>query len=96
MESQNLTREQPTLRAGSTRSHVAFLGKARRTDGRSSRQASRGENLFRRVCAVRHESAKFGGRRFRFRWRNSTVEAIYDFVFENMLQGNPGSLSTDE
>ena len=60
------------------------------------RQASRGEDMFRRVCAVCHESAEFGGRRFRSRWRNLTVGAIYDFVFENMPQGNPGSLSTDE
>jgi len=48
------------------------------------------------VSRAEEEPAEFGGRRFRFRWRNSTVGAIYDFVFENMLQGNPGSLSTDE
>jgi polar amino acid transport system substrate-binding protein len=60
------------------------------------RQASRGENVFRRVCATCHDSTEFGGRRFRFRWRNQTVGSIYDYLFENMPQGNPGSLETEE
>jgi mono/diheme cytochrome c family protein len=62
----------------------------------TSRQASRGENLFRAYCAMCHGQSEFRGARFRIRWSGETVGDIYEFVSTMMPDGDPGSLEPDE
>ena len=62
----------------------------------TSRQASRGEQRFRQVCAACHTTNEFRGGRFRIRWVGQTAGDIFDLVSTMMPEGNPGSLSPED
>ena len=58
----------------------------------TSRQASRGNGLFRDNCVSCHASSEFMGASFERRWRNRAVGDIYEFVLYSMPDDNPGGL----
>ena len=58
----------------------------------TSRQASRGDGLFRDNCVSCHSSSEFAGASFQRRWRNRAVGDIYEFVLYAMPDDNPGGL----
>ncbi len=58
----------------------------------TSRQASRGDGLFRDNCVSCHSSSEFSGSSFQRRWRNRAVGDIYEFVLYSMPDDNPGGL----
>ena len=58
----------------------------------TSRQASRGDGLFRDNCVSCHSSSEFSGASFQRRWRNRAVGDIYEFVLYSMPDDNPGGL----
>ena len=58
----------------------------------TSRQASRGDGLFRDNCVSCHSSSEFAGASFQRRWRNRAVGDIYEFVLYSMPDDNPGGL----
>ena len=62
----------------------------------TSRQASRGEQRFRQVCAACHSTNEFRGGRFRIRWVGQTAGDIFDLVSTTMPEGDPGSLSPED
>ena len=59
-------------------------------------QASRGERIFRQVCAACHAINEFTGGRFRVRWAGRTAGEMFDFVSTTMPEGNPGSLDPEQ
>ncbi len=58
----------------------------------TSRQATRGNGLFRDNCVSCHASSEFAGSSFERRWRNRAVGDIYEFVLYSMPDDNPGGL----
>ncbi len=58
----------------------------------TSRQAERGNGLFRDNCVSCHASSEFTGASFERRWRNRAVGDIYEFVLYSMPDDNPGGL----
>jgi len=58
----------------------------------TSRQATRGNGLFRDNCVSCHASSEFQGSSFERRWRNRAVGDIYEFVLYSMPDDNPGGL----
>jgi len=58
----------------------------------TSRQATRGDGLFRDNCVSCHSSSEFAGASFQRRWRNRAVGDIYEFVLYSMPDDNPGGL----
>lgn len=62
----------------------------------TSRQASRGEQRFRQVCAACHSANEFRGGRFRIKWVGQTAGDIFDLVSTTMPEGDPGSLSPED
>ena len=62
----------------------------------TSRQASRGEQRFRQVCAACHSTNEFRGGRFRIRWVGQTAGDIFELVSTMMPEGDPGSLSPED
>ena len=58
----------------------------------TSRQATRGNGLFRDNCVSCHASSEFRGSSFERRWRNRAVGDIYEFVLYSMPDDNPGGL----
>ena len=58
----------------------------------TSRQASRGNGLFRDNCVSCHSSSEFAGSSFERRWRNRSVGDIYEFILYSMPDDNPGGL----
>ncbi len=58
----------------------------------TTRQASRGNGLFRDNCVSCHASSEFAGSSFQRRWRNRSVGDIYEFVLYSMPDDNPGGL----
>ena len=60
----------------------------------TTRQASRGNGLFRDNCVSCHASSEFAGSSFERRWRNRSVGDIYEFILYSMPDDNPGGLPT--
>lgn len=58
----------------------------------TSRQATRGDGLFRDNCVSCHSASEFAGASFQRRWRNRAVGDIYEFVLYSMPDDNPGGL----
>ena len=58
----------------------------------TTRQATRGDGLFRDNCVSCHASSEFRGSSFERRWRNRAVGDIYEFVLYSMPDDNPGGL----
>ncbi len=58
----------------------------------TTRQATRGNGLFRDNCVSCHASSEFAGSSFERRWRNRSVGDIYEFVLYSMPDDNPGGL----
>jgi mono/diheme cytochrome c family protein len=58
----------------------------------TSRQATRGDGLFRDNCVSCHASSEFRGSSFQRRWTNRAVGDIYEFVLYSMPDDNPGGL----
>ena len=58
----------------------------------TTRQASRGDGLFRDNCVSCHASSEFAGATFERRWRNRSVGDIYEFILYSMPDDNPGGL----
>ena len=58
----------------------------------TTRQASRGNGLFRDNCLSCHTSSEFTGSSFERRWRGRAVGDIYEFVLYSMPDDNPGGL----
>ncbi len=58
----------------------------------TTRQASRGNGLFRDNCVSCHASSEFAGSSFERRWRNRSVADIYEFLLYSMPDDNPGGL----
>ena len=58
----------------------------------TTRQATRGNGLFRDNCLSCHSSSEFTGSSFERRWRGRAVGDIYEFVLYSMPDDNPGGL----
>jgi mono/diheme cytochrome c family protein len=58
----------------------------------TTRQATRGNGLFRDNCVSCHASSEFAGSSFQRRWRNRSVGDIYEFILYSMPDDNPGGL----
>ncbi len=58
----------------------------------TTRQAPRGNGLFRDNCVSCHASSEFAGSSFERRWRNRSVGDIYEFILYSMPDDNPGGL----
>ena len=81
--------------SGGAQTAVSDAAAAPETESSSfytSRQASRGDGLFRDNCVSCHSSSEFSGASFQRRWRNRAVGDIYEFVLYSMPDDNPGGL----
>jgi hypothetical protein len=58
----------------------------------TTRQASRGNGLFRDNCVSCHATSEFTGSSFERRWRGRAVGDIYEFILYSMPDDNPGGL----
>lgn len=58
-------------------------------------QASRGKDLYEKVCAACHEPTRFSGKEFTSVWTGKPLTTLYEAV-QTMPMDNPGSLKPQE
>ena len=62
----------------------------------STAQAGRGEEKFNQICTACHLVSDLSGSRLREKWENQSVGDMFDFIFNSMPDGDPGSLTKEE
>jgi mono/diheme cytochrome c family protein len=59
-------------------------------------QATRGEDLFKKVCESCHSVAEHTGKNFAANWGQSTIGDFFDLISATMPDGDPGSLRPED
>jgi mono/diheme cytochrome c family protein len=62
----------------------------------TAEQATRGEQVFRRVCAECHETLEYNGPEFRSKWNGRPAFDLFDLMRSTMPEESPGSLPAQQ
>jgi mono/diheme cytochrome c family protein len=62
----------------------------------TAEQATRGEQVYRRICIECHETLEYTGSEFRAKWNGRPAFELFDLVRSTMPEETPGSLSAQE
>ena len=59
-------------------------------------QATRGEQVYRRVCVECHETLEYTGSEFRAKWNGRPAFELFDLLRTTMPEETPGSLTAQQ
>ena len=97
----------PALLVAGAMVAVAFIPRAAHAqNGRDStaraaslytaEQASRGEQVYRRICVECHETLEYTGSEFRAKWNGRPAFELFDLIRSTMPEEAPGSLTAQQ
>jgi mono/diheme cytochrome c family protein len=66
------------------------------SSGYTAEQATRGDLIFRRVCAECHETLEYTGPEFRSKWNGRPAFELFDLIRSTMPEEAPGSLTAQQ
>lgn len=62
----------------------------------TAEQATRGEQVFRRICSECHETLEYTVPEFRSKWNGRPAFELFDLIRSTMPEESPGSLSAEQ